>query len=328
MPTSSLARSVAAQNAVVLALAALLSLYFVALRTEMNEVFQPASLANMVAHAAPTPFQYRILVPTLIEWIHGGELEPVLGLRAQDTLAWIEVASVFCAWAALRGLFAGCGLGSARSGALALLLFYALPFHYLFARQAPLRFVWDMPAIACFSFGLLALQRRWWIAYYAVFTLGTLNKETTLFLSGVLLLVRWNELPRRTLAMHVLAQLALWIALKFALQQAFVANAGIGPLPNTLVPNLRALLTPAAVFSIASVFGFLWIPVAAFHGRIADPFVRRASWICVPYALGAFYVGSIVELRVWGELIPLIALGVVEVFRHGPGAAESSHAPR
>ena len=316
-------RHVLALNGAVFIVAALLSLYFVGMRAELTNVFQPASLASLVAHDAPTPFQYRLLVPTLVEWIHGRELQAVSGIRAEETVAWIDFACVLGTWAAMRALIAGLGIGSVRSGALALLIFYALPFHYLFARQAPLRFVWDMPAILFFSCGLLALQRRWWSAYYIVFALGTLNKETTLFLAGVQLLTTWGAIPRRIVAQHLAAQLAIWIAIKFALHYAFSANPGVGSIPNVLEPNLRALLTPAALFSLASVFGFLWIPVAAFHKQIADPFARRALWVCLPYALGAFYVGSIVELRVWGELIPLIALGVVEVFR-GSGADSAS----
>ena len=33
----------------------------------MNEVYLPASIANLVAHTAFTPFQYRMLIPTLVE---------------------------------------------------------------------------------------------------------------------------------------------------------------------------------------------------------------------------------------------------------------------
>ena len=245
-------------------------------------------------------------------------------MRPEDTVAWIDVACVLGAWASLRALFVGLGIDSVRSGALALLLFYALPFHYLLARQTPLRFVWDMPAIAFFSFGLLALQRRCWAAYHVAFALGTLNRETTLFLAAMQLVTSWNGISRRAIVLHLLAQLSIWLAIKVALYHAFSANPRMGAIPNVLAQNFRALLTPAAAFAVASTFGFLWIPVALFHKRVQDQFVRRALLVCVPYVLGGMYVGSIVELRVWGELIPLIALGAVEVIR----SASSHSAPK
>jgi hypothetical protein len=309
-----------ALSAALLTVAALLSLYFATLRIELNDDFEPASLRQLIARTAVTPFQYRLLVPTIVRSIHGPELETRLGLTPEDTTVVIDVVCVFASYLGLRALLRGQGWSDPRASSAALLIFYMLPFHYLLARHSPLRFVWDMPALMFFTLGLAALQRRSWSVYYPLFGIATFNKDTTIFLAFTQLVTDWGSVLRRRALAHFACQVAIWLAIRFALQRAFADNPGWGAMPNAISSNLRALLSPALLLVIASSFGFLWLPVVFLHQRIEGRFARRAVWVLVPFALGAMVVGSIYELRIWGELIPLIALAFLEIARGAPAA--------
>jgi hypothetical protein len=302
-------------HAVLFAVAALLALQFTNLHFAMNDVFAPGSLRSLVEHSAPTPFQYRILVPALIERIHGAELAPRLGLRAEDTAALLECLCVLGIYFGMRALLMDFGLSSLAGSAAALGVFYCLPFNFLLARYNTVWFVWDLPSVMFFTLGLHLLQRRRWAVYYPLFALATLNKESTLFLALVQLFTEFGVRPWRSVGLHFAAQLALWSLIKYVLYRCCAGNEGWGVLANMLVGNLEALQKPATLLLIASSFGFLWIPVVALQHRIREPFIRRSVWVLVPFALAAARVGVIFEMRIWGELTPLILLGFFGVLR-------------
>jgi hypothetical protein len=300
-------------------IAAAASFYLTGLRVDLNQIHPPASLASLIEHTAPTPFQYRLLVPTLVGWLARSPLVPgSLGL--EDLALLLEAVFVFLTYLATRSLLAACvswiGTGP-RASFAALSLFYVLPFHSLLCREGPYWYPSDTPAILVFALGLLALRRGSWRWYYPLFALGTLNKETTLFLTAACVLTGWGAVRPRTLAFHTGAQLALWIAIKGALYWSFRDQPGSGPHPFTLAHNLHALLTPALLLTVASSFGFLWIPIALCGARLREPFVRRVVWVLAPFFGGGLLIGEIAELRIWGEMIPVVLLGVFAILSEG-----------
>ena len=80
------------------------------------------------------------------------------------------------------------------------------------------------------------------------------------------------------------------------------------------------LSEPLNYVLLASNFGYLWIPLLAFGTRIRDDFTRRALLVLIPYFLVGLRIDVFDELRIFGEMIPLVLLGLVGLARALPDA--------
>lgn len=318
-PAPSRARELAS-----LAFVALLAFLFDVARLHFNDEFGPGSLlrvAGLAEPAAATPFQYRVLTPWLVRALHsavGGSLSPLTLLRAVDVVALVG------AWLALRSLARRLFASEADAHWTAFLALALLPFHFVFSREYPFWYAWDLTSFAVFSVGLALLERRAWLAYYVLFALGTLNRETTCFLTLVHATTAWKSTPRARLFAHLAAQVTLWIALKLALRELYTGSRGADIAQWTWRENWDALRDPASWRWYLLAFGGTWIPLVLFFRRIASPWIRAALVACVPMLVGLFLVGVWTELRIFGELIPIVALGLTALVRARDGAAVSS----
>jgi hypothetical protein len=124
-------------------------------------------------------------------------------------------------------------------------------------------------------------------------------------------LTQWNEMPRARLMLHLLAQTILWWTIKLAVEHAYQSSLGLGVFHvNALRDNLIVLQSAANWRLLASCFGFLWIPLLALGWRIDDDFSRRSLWVMPAFVLMALCCGQIDELRIYGELIPVVLLAL------------------
>ena len=183
-----------------------------------------------------------------------------------------------------------------------------------------LRYPSDIPSLFFFALGLLLLLRRRWVAYYLVFVLATLNRETSCFLTVAMLCLFFNRGNRREMVYHWAAQFLLWMGLKTGLSLAFMNNAG-----NIL--EWHNMLKNFSFFSdmwngeasdwyykmggnanwIFFSIGGLWAIVPFLWSKLPLQ-LRRLFWIIPPYALGYFLVTFLWEVRAWNEMVVLITL--------------------
>jgi hypothetical protein len=158
---------------------------------------------------------------------------------------------------------------------------------------------------------VLWIFERNWIPYYAAFPFATLNRETTALLIVTFALTQFGALRRVALARHLAAQVALWFAIKALLHVAFADNPGVGQYwAGALRNSWTALQDPANLATLATVFGFLWLPLAWFAREIREPSVRRAVLAVPLYCAACAAMAQVLELRVYGEALPLVVLGV------------------
>lgn len=319
-----------ARRAAALAWAAFLSVACVAgaamagWRKAYAFVWPEVSPEKLLRFSAPTPFQYRVLVPGLARLVWGAPGEPstfvtqrealarFLRLDALATVAFLVVAQ---RWFASLLDDASHLLPRDDRRLAAMLLagasLWLVPFSYLLVGAGPdvhryPYFPWDIPALALFTLALHLLRAERWALYYPVFVVATLNRETTCFLPVMYLLARADSRPPRALALHAGIQGALWVAIKLSLRAAFSRGAGLHE--SHLDDNVLYLSRPEGWAHVASALGFLWAPAALLGRRVRDPFVRRALWVMPLWLAGMLSVGNVYELRVYGELTPL-ALG-------------------
>ena len=112
-----------------------------------------------------------------------------------------------------------------------LTVYAVLPFNY-FNLPASSR-IPTSPSVLLFTAGLLLISSGDGGGSFPLFVIATLNRETSIFLAVVSLFVLFDQLPRRTLAGIVGAQLAIWLAIKAALWVVYQQNRwmGCGPVP-------------------------------------------------------------------------------------------------
>lgn len=288
--------------------ALLFSYHFAFLRAHETFTYHAAAPEALAQGLAPTPYQYRILVPALV-----GLLQRLTDLPADSLYRIIEflaTAALLYAFRAFINLFARHqGLASLST----LLLAYTLPYNFTYTFFYP----YDLPAVLFTTLGLLALYRRQWAFYYAIFIIATFNRETSYFLTLVYLASALGREGWKPVISHTGAQAALWLGIKTALYLLFANNPaqGTGFFELQLTRNLEQLANPGILSILARNWGMVWIFVLAWHARIHTPFLRRGLLACLAQLLILLLVGVIEELRIYGEILPILLAALFEIAR-------------
>ncbi|MCC7011203.1 MAG: hypothetical protein IT454_01465 [Planctomycetes bacterium] len=278
-------------------------------RIEFNSIYLPGALENVAGidpRGAAEPFAYRVLVPKLVRFLHENVFTAATPLSLFRVL---DTAFIVLAFAALRRLARESFGPRWAVDACSFGLFALLPCHFVLSREYPFWYAWDMAAVALFTYGLWLLKHREWVVFYALFAVGSFNRETTCFLSFAYLFTSWREESRGRLAAHLAAQAALWFAVKWWLQALYRRQPG-GVFQPAWVENGEALLDPAMWRWFALAFGGTWMALPFVYRRIEERWIRALVWVVVPFAAGMFVVGVWTELRIWGELVPVVLLAL------------------
>lgn len=205
-----------------------------------------------------------------------------------------------------------------------------------------LSYPYDLPQLALFALCLHALVAGRMAGIYACVTLAALNRETAVFLLLIVALYRFGPaldlaftgtgapIRRRlsralyairtdaspTLA-HLAALTAIVAAARLLVYGIYAGNpletqtlvAGVFSL-ESFTKNLRHLGNPGYWPSLLSNFAFLWIPLLVRLRRVRPAGLRYALLVVIPWFAGMAFVGTLVEMRVFGELVSLVALAV------------------
>ncbi|GAB4492526.1 MAG: hypothetical protein Fur0016_24710 [Anaerolineales bacterium] len=284
----------------------LFSYHFTFLRAHETFAYPAASPEALAQGMAPTPYQYRILIPAAVNL-----LQAISGLPSETLYRLLEFLFTFTLFYAFRA-FLGLFTPNLRLASLfSLSLAYVLPYNFTYTFFYP----YDLPAVLFTTLGLIALYRRQWAIYYAIFILATLNRETSYFLTFVYLAVSFRQEKPQTLLRHLTAQASLWLTLKTALYLLFRHNPaqGAGLFEFQLVRSLEQLTQPGSLGILARNWGMVWVFVLVWQNRINNPFVRRALLACLAQLLILFTVGVLEELRIYGEIIPLVLAALFEI---------------
>ncbi len=290
-------------------------------------------LARYAAGLERTPYQYRTLVAWIMRPLGGSSLVTKIAhafptpLNAPHTLVLLGIdflAMLGAVFATRRTLEV---LTKDRDfSAWASLLTVAMAY-FTFALPYGLDYVvpYDIPSLLAFCLAFLALAAGKRTLFYLTFAIGTLNRETTIFL--VVPFAVWQLFDAdgsrrpdgaRGVALHSVVLVAIWIALKLLIGRLY---AGRTPLPDDsglfethLGGNLISILKPYQWPLLASLFGFSLPILFRYRGRIDDFRLRRSLEVLLPlWAVAMFVVGVVVEIRVFGELIAPVALGVATI---------------
>ncbi len=299
-------------------------------RMSTSEVYAGAALPLLVAGEAHIPYQYRVLVPLLVRGAEGvglgaplAQLLAPLGLdRVAVALgAAPELASIFLAveivslWALLVSFWAlACRIlrsSSAKVTALLVLVAALLVLPRL-SQESRLWYPSDIPAIFVVVLAYLTLFSKRLAAFCLVFVLGTLNRETTIFLLPLVVLLPTAVTGARQPWMVISVLGAFWVALKAALFVAYRGNHGYPVHPNIVV-NIEILSSwQVAVAAAAALMAIVFLGVHVVR-KTHDERLKAALQAAALFFMVILFAGKIDEFRVYLELVPLAALVVAGV---------------
>ena len=201
---------------------------------------------------------------------------------------------------------------------------------YVIHIDANYSYPYDMPALAFFTAGLYFIYTRSFVPLLAIMLIGTLNRETTLFLIGIYSIDAASRPAAESTAagpnhffgrlsgrfdlraipwLRVLALTAIWTAVKISLVLYFSGNSNAENY-NRLVENVfrvKLRLLPSLLNICAYLLPVVWI----YRSRLRP--VRFANYLYILPIWFAimFYTGVILETRIYGELSAYVAIAIV-----------------
>lgn len=277
------------------------------------------------------PFQSRLLLMEPLRWAHDSSVLQMWATRLAGWPAWfprrvgpegllqaaVDCTAVGVSCTAATGLYRRCSRRLLLPWLVSPLLLVLCFITYIGLGHHSLRFVYDLPAMAFFSVGLWLLHLDRWqpwrvAALTAVFAIGTLNRETTLLLLVFFALAEPEKGELRPRAAVLGSALLLyWLCFHAWTTGHFRANPVLTS--QHVFANLGSLLVPLSWPQLAGTLGFMWLPLIVFRRFIPDAVLR--AWLPglgVWLAFMTFY-GLLVEIRLWGELLPYAACTVALV---------------
>jgi len=301
-------------NAAFFAAALILSLH--ALPYRLLACFPPPphgddSPEALTAGIASTPYQYRVLVP----WMVRGAIEAGLIQKDAQLVAFmvVEVVALVLLAFAFRRYLSLFIADRVLASAMALSLYAVLPFNYFNVPFYP----YDIPSVLFFTSGLLLIHDRNWMWFYPLFAAATLNRETSIFLVVVTVFVLYDKYSWSKLSLLVVTQLGIWAAIKAVLWELYRSNRwlGYGLYEFQLRVNIATIHTfPIKALAALSTWGCLWLAVVLWHRRIHHEFLRRNLWTVPVFVASMFVVGFVLELRIYGEVLPIVVAAFWVVF--------------
>ena len=187
----------------------------------------------------------------------------------------------------------------------------ALTFGYMPKLPATRVYPWDMPALFIFALFLFLFIRNRFKWMLILLPLGVGFKETAGVLCLAFLLA--SELPKKEKWRLFLAASALCVLVKLGIDlftrsatPVLTMETGLGGALSAsyLLQNLRAFSSlPPFLINAGTLLSFFVLPAMS-------PKVTALKWIAVVFAIGNFLFGTVLEFRIWFELIPFALFAI------------------
>jgi hypothetical protein len=270
---------------------------------------------RLLKHDFHRPFVTRPLIP----WI--AEIMVKLGFSPEKSFQLLEIIGCFLMLVLFEKYIRNflTNKSFSRIASFSILLF--IPYYLIMPRLINLWYPYDIWATTINIALLLCLFRKKYIYYYVLFVIGTVNRETTCFMTIAMLLICFGEMPFKKLFLHLFGQLCLWLITRSVLEHIF-SNTGGGLYEDNFRSNLGYLwniLTAGGInqgsygkslfhaISLVAAFSYLFsnFYIARYWKLLESRFLKRAFLTFVPYYFIVLLIGNIFEYRLMAEMIPL-----------------------
>lgn len=331
-------------------------LYLIAASSTTNTFVQRWGLGvrieQMLNNDAPRPFAYRVLSPAVIRFV-AERLPPGVVSRLLDAENAAGLSPVERWRSHYRTDRPGFGKEVSRSDQVAFLVCYAYIFLVLFLFAIAMRFligncvrgspllldiapslmllvlplaytkggyIYDFPELLFAALATLSFLRRWWVAYYVIFALAIINKESAvLFAAWVparFLLDRDREALLKHLALHAMVAIPCIVSI----HTAFAHKPSVGIFEP--MSHLAHLSSPESWLSFHGMYlpSFPMVPgplnvavLAAVIWLTASRHAREDRELFLLYIASLLVIGALFltsgfedEIRVFGLIFPVM----------------------
>lgn len=172
-------------------------------------------------------------------------------------------------------------------------------------------YIYDFSTLFLFSLGLLLMARQKWVWFLIVFALGTLNKETTIFLSLIFGLYYIARMPRRQFMVLAASQLGIYGLIQGIIRFTYRDNPGDTlewHLPQQL-PAYQAVAQHAPYLLVSWGAACIIIAVLVLHRWSEKPLYARLALAILPFFLVLFFFWAYpLEIRDLLEVFPVITV--------------------
>jgi hypothetical protein len=133
---------------------------------------------------------------------------------------------------------------------------------------------------------------------------------------------------RAAVLAHAAGMLTAWIAMRLIVLHLYGHNpVAVGSAGLKLRQNLGFLVKPQHWPAFASAFGFTW-PVAIVCRRYLAPgFLRGRLIVVALWFLLMLFVGVLIEIRIFGELISYMSVAVGVILHRWLSARDAARVP-
>lgn len=215
-------------------------------------------------------------------------------------LSWFSlVGFVFAFRALLKSLYR---MPEATASYISLLALLFIPVYFFRAVM-----LYDVPGLFLTTMCIYALFEKRWTLFYPVYLLATINKESSIILVSLTILLLRNQ-PWRTALPHVLSQIVLWSAIFVLLLLHFNQNPG-ETFEWTFTQNLSFWRLHLGVigYTQLAIYGTLMF-FALRNWSVAPRPLRIIALGLSPLFLAGLLFGSVEELRIYYEFHPVLIL--------------------
>ncbi len=274
------------------------------------------------------PFQYRILPALMIRGLYGLHLLHTAGMHTKGAftaerapLYVLSLLGLVLAGVFTQAIYTAVSQARALSYLVYPALLFTMMWTYSVHVEANFSYPYDFLSVAFFAAGVYFIVERQFLPLLGVVALGTLNRETTLFLIGIFALDaastslvdptgRWRDrfAPAQVPWLKVAVLFAVWLAIKLWLAHLYASNDRSEDYVR-LRDNLGEL-KPRLWPALLNACGFMLPVVLLFREDIRPMRFRNYLWILPAWFAGMFYAGVIVETRIYGELCPYVAVAL------------------
>lgn len=262
------------------------------------------------------PFIYRALIIWIAKWIKN-----ITNIAPSRIFILFELLAFFLSgWVFSKYVYTFISdITIAR--VLSFSLYFIIIFELILPRYQPLWYPYDAYSLLFFLIGLLLLRKEiynYW--FYILFIVATFNRETTIFLTLILLFTAWGKMPKNKLFIHISAQLLIWITIKIFLARLFFSNPGHA-FQNQYISNFRFLTDINYVLRLPAIvelffrpaflignFGFIYLLIIVYWKKLDNSFLRSSTLVLIPFYLVMLCFANIYEYRIFTEMIPIVLM--------------------
>lgn len=184
--------------------------------------------------------------------------------------------------------------------ALALLAVFTILFEWQ-------RHIYDFPTAIFFSLGLALIYRERITEYLVVFTVASINRETTIFLTLIFILYLHNKLKPRQLFAYLAVQVAVYIIIQGFIRWKFQNVPGDSFIFDPMSNFQKHFSAWVTVVHLAILAMILWLVGKGWAGK---PRLLRMTFTFLFPTLFLMYIllGYAFEYRIFAEIYSTTAL--------------------